>query len=144
TCGKEPSFQRGLWQRRTWAPSGLFAEFRATADRLDGYGFDDNLFCAIDEAETRLVCFFERALHCGAAAGRHHERGIGAGVTNMRAHEDLDLAGRDTLARDFFFGRFSEQFPDARDRLEGLAAERQLDGLLARGADVGEAHAVGR
>src|SRR6185503_21271944 len=105
TCGKEPSFQRGLWQRRTWAPSGLFAEFRAPADRLDGYGFDDNLFCAIDEAEARLVCFFERAPHCRSAACRNHERSIGACVANMGAHEDLDLAAGNTLARDLFFCR---------------------------------------
>src|SRR5262249_16950141 len=67
-----------------------------------------------------------------------------AGVTNMRAHKDLYLAGRNALAFDLLPGRFSEQCPYARDRLEGLAAKRKLDGLLARRADVGEAHAVGR
>ena len=65
----------------------LFAEFRAAADRLDRHGFDDELLLAVDEAELRLVRLLEGRLHRGKRAGLHHQRRVGAGVADMRAHD---------------------------------------------------------
>ena len=50
----------------------------------------------------RALCAFSKA-RCiaGSAARRHHQRRVGAGIANMRAHEDLDLARRHALAGDF-------------------------------------------
>src|SRR5262249_19159726 len=103
-AGKEFRFACRVWAPAAPTPGGLFGEFGTAADGLDRDGLDDDLLCAIDEAEPRLVSLLERALHSGAAAGGHHERSIGAGVANMCAHKDLDFAGRDALAFDLFLG----------------------------------------
>ena len=60
-------------------------------------------FAAVDEAEARLVRLLEGALHRGQGAGAHHQRRVGAGVADMRAHEDFDLGRRHALAGDFVF-----------------------------------------
>ena len=55
-----------------------------------------------------------------------------------------DRLGRDALADDFLARLFAEPSADSRDGLQHRIAERLLDRLLPRRADVGKAHAVGR
>ena len=120
------------------------AEFGAAADRLDRHRLDHQLLGAVDEAEPRLVRLLEGGLHFGERAGLDHQRGVGAGVADMGADDHLDLAGRHALARDLGLGVLAEPAALALERGQRLRAEALLDRLLARGADVGEAHAVGR
>ncbi len=93
--------------------AGFLAELGAAADRFDRHRLDHHLLGAVDEAEARLVRLLEGALHRGQGARRHHQRRVGAGITNVRAHEDLDLARRHTLAGDF---SSSPSLPSARHR----------------------------
>lgn len=74
---------------------------------------------------------------------RHHQRGVGAGVADVRTDEDLDRLRGDALVDDFAPGVLRQSPADARDRCQRRIPERLFDRLLARGADVGEAHAVG-
>src|SRR5207342_3476670 len=59
-AGEELRAQGWFWQRGARPPGGLLGEFGAAADGLDRYGLDDDLLCAIDEAEPRLVSLLER------------------------------------------------------------------------------------
>ena len=86
--------------------------------------------------------FFEGALHRGQGAGGHDKRRIGAGVTDMRAHEDFDLFRRYPLASDLGSCLLAERRPNSRNCLERLGAEVELDGLFACGANIGKPHAV--
>ncbi len=61
----------------------------------------------------------------------------------MRANEDLDRLRGDALVDDFAPGVLRQSPADARNRRQRRIPERLFDRLLARGADVGEAHAVG-
>jgi hypothetical protein len=61
----------------------------------------------------------------------------------MRADVDRNVTGRQALAHDFIACVVAEAAPDRRDRRQRRLAERLLERLLAGGADVGEAHAVG-
>ena len=65
----------------------LLPELRAAADRLDRHRLDDEVLLAVDEAELRLVRLLERRLHRGERAGLDHQRGVGAGIADVRAHE---------------------------------------------------------
>ena len=65
----------------------LLLELGAAADRLDRDGLDDEILLAVDEAELRLVRLLEARLHRGERAGLHHQRGVGAGVADVRAHD---------------------------------------------------------
>ena len=93
------------------------------------------------------LCAFSKArLHRGERARLHHQRGVGAGVADMRAHEHLDGFRRHALAGDLVA---SPSLPRRlADRCSAtpsaFAPNGFLDRLLARGADVGKAHAVGR
>src|SRR5204863_428437 len=104
-CGRGEPGTRGL-QR-------CLLEARAAADRLDRHRFDDEFLAAIDEAEARFVRAFEGGFHLclrwrGLPAphgvrqreGRHDERRVSAGISDMRAPEDLDPVLCDTLAFD--------------------------------------------
>src|SRR5689334_4683527 len=62
----------------------------------------------------------------------------------MRAREHLDLGRGYALAHDFRLGGAPEPSRRLPERSQRLAAERQLDRLLSRRPDIGEAHAVGR
>ena len=120
------------------------AELGAAADRLDRHRLDHQLLGAVDEAEARLVRLLERGLHLGERAGLDHQRRVGAGVADVRADDHLDLARGHALAGDLGLGILAEASALALDGGERLGAEVFLDGQLAGGADVGQAHAVGR
>jgi hypothetical protein len=129
-------------------------ELRAAADRFDRDGLHDELLVAIDESEPRLMRALERGLHffevrerdacAGELARVHDERGVCARITDMRAHDHLDLRGRHTLALDLVARGLAEQLRRPLDRGSRFGAERQFDRLFARGANIGEAHAVSR
>ena len=128
-------------------PRGLvlaLAELGAAADRLDRHRLDHQLLGAVDEAEARLVGLLEGGFHFGERAGFDHQRRVGAGVADMGADDHLDLGGGHALAGDLGLGVLAEPAALALDGGERLGAEIFLDGLLAGGADVGQAHAVGR
>ena len=100
--GEEPRAPRrraAAW--RACALHGLLAELGAAADRFDRHRLDHQLLGAVDEAEARLVRLLEGALHRGQGAGLDHQRRVGAGVADMRAHDHLDLGRRHALAGDF-------------------------------------------
>ncbi len=80
--------RRGEFRARRLAL--LLPELRAAADRLDRHRLDHQILLAVDEAELRLVGLLERRLHRGERARLHHQRGVGAGVADVRAHMDLD------------------------------------------------------
>ena len=65
----------------------LLPELRAAADRFDRHRLDHEVLLAVDEAELRLVRLLEGGLHRGERAGLHHQRGVGAGVADVRAHD---------------------------------------------------------
>ena len=142
--GEKLRAPRRLRQGRARGLAGALAEFDAAANRFDRHRLDHHLLGPVDEAEACLVRLLEGALHRRRAARRHHQRGVGAGVADMRTHEDLDLARWHALAGDFVARLFSEPRALAFDGGERLGAEHQLDRLLARGADIGEPHAIGR
>ncbi len=98
----------------------------------------------VDESELRLVCFLEGLGHRCDGAGRHHQRRVGAGIADMRAHDHLDRLCRDALAGDFVLHLLAEFPADRIQRFQRLGAERLLDRLLACRADIGKAHAIGR
>ena len=77
-------------------------------------------------------------------AGLDHQRRVGAGVADMRPDDHLDLPRGDALAGDLGLGVLAEASALALDGGKCLGAEVFLDGELSRGADVGQAHAVGR
>jgi len=84
-------------------------------------------------------------LFVGSVEGkrRHDQRGVGAGVADVRADEDLNRLRGHALVNDFAPGVLRQSPADARDRCQRRIPEWLFDRLLARGADVGEAHAVG-
>ena len=131
-------------QFSTRALDRLLAELGAAADRLHRHRFHHHLLATIDEAEARLVGFLEGALHRGQGACAPYECSVGPSVADMRAHEDFDLPRRHALAGDFGFHHAAERGADALDGGERLVAEGQFDCLLARGADIGQPHAIGR
>ena len=153
-AGEELRPPRRFRQGGAGRPAGLLAELGAAADGFHRHGFDHQLFGAVDEAELRLVRVLEGALHlgercaldlfAGQRAGIDHQRRIGPRIADVRAHDHLDLARRDALARDLVACLLADALGGAFQRLQRLGAERLLDRLLASGADIGEAHAVGR
>ncbi len=85
------------------------------------------------------------ALACRAdRERRHHQRGVGPGIANMRAHVHDDVARGDTLAGHFVSGLVGEASAGGRERGERIFSQALLDRLLARRADIGKAHAVSR
>src|SRR3569832_2798067 len=88
----------GELRRRLALP--LLGKLGAAADRLDRHGLDHHLLAAVDEAETRLVRLLEGVLHRLERAGVDDERRVGAGIANVRAHDQLYLGFRHALARD--------------------------------------------
>jgi hypothetical protein len=90
------------------------------------------------------VRFFEAALHLRRRARVDDEGSIRTGVTNMRADDQFDLVLGDTLSGDLAHRCLAELCARALDIPKRFRAERKLDCLLARGADIGEPHAVGR
>ena len=119
------------------------AELGAAADRLDRHRLDHKLLAAVDEAEARLVRLLEGGFHFGERARLDDQRRVGAGVADVGADDHLDLAGRHALARDLGLGVLAEPSALALERGKRFCAERLFDRLLAGGADVGQAHAVG-
>ena len=136
-----PAGRRG--ELRPRRPVLLLLELRPAADRFDRDRLDDEVLLAIDEAELRLVGLLERGFHRHERAGLDHQRGVGAGVADVRAHEHRDGLRADALAGDLPADVFRKLLCDLAERGERFCAERFLDRLLARRADVGEAHAVG-
>ncbi len=61
----------------------------------------------------------------------------------MGAHVDLDVVRRHALAGDLRAHGLAQPPADASNLIERLVGERRLDRLLARRADLGQAHAVG-
>src|SRR6266536_491639 len=74
---------------------------------------------------------------------RHDEPGVGPGVADVRADVDLYVGCAHALAGNLRASVLAQSAADARNFVEHLLAERRLDRLLARRADLGQAHAVG-
>src|ERR1019366_2776889 len=98
--GKELRAPRRCRQLSTRALDRLLTELGAAADRFHRHRLDHHLLATVDEAEARLMRFLEGALHRGQGARAYHQRRIRAGVADMRAHENLDLARWHALAGD--------------------------------------------
>ncbi len=95
--GEEP--RGALWGGRGDGANGARAlgEPRRAAGRLDVDRLDDQRLGAVDEAEARLVRVLERAAHRAERAPFDFERGVGAGVAQLRARAQLDASARDAL-----------------------------------------------
>ena len=140
-------------QRRVGERIDRLGEPGAAADRLDRDGLDDELLALVDEAEARLVGGLERGLYVRQRDGlacpavyreaRHHQRRVGAGITDVRAHMHAHGVAGHALADHLVAGLAAEALSRRDDGSERALAERLLDRLLARRANVGEPHAVG-
>ena len=131
----------------------LLVRPRAAADRFHRNGFDDEILALVDEAETGAVGRLEMSAHSAQKHGRrflrgwidgHFERRIRAGVAHVSPHVDGHFAGMHALSDDLRAADAPEPVGFAAQIGERGLAERLLERLLARGADIGEAHAIGR
>ena len=114
----------------------------STDDRLD-----HERLAAIDEAEARLVRASRRRAASRATPTRIDlERRVGARVAQMRARCELDRPRRDALRRDLARARSSRERVDdaARAAASAPASSGSSTPCSRMGADVGEAHAIGR
>ncbi|GBD41956.1 hypothetical protein HRbin39_01343 [bacterium HR39] len=114
------------------------------ADTLDGDRLGHQLAALDDEAVATPVLGLEGGAHGGRITRRHLEGGVGALVAHVYARLGADARIGDVLGAEVGADRLL-QLVDGRVQL-GLDAgnEFALERLLADGAHVGEADAVGR
>ena len=129
-------------------------EVGAAADRLDLERFDDDRLVLEDEAELLAVRRLEGGDHRGRSRQRapglgqprledaDRKRRVGAVVAEVGADDDGDVGVGDALPPHFVDGGRLELALVAGE-VEPVG-DRLHHGAVAGGADVGEAHAVGR
>src|SRR5262249_5152098 len=150
-----PSRRGGEWRARG-RDYRLF-ELCAATNRLDRNRLHHQFLGLIDEPEPRFMRGLESRFHGGESRPRlrrarawarrwerpPHPRGIGSGLTHTPADEHFDGIGPHALLDHFASCFVPQSAADAFDRCERALSEWLLDRLLARGADVGESHAIG-
>ena len=129
-------------------------EAGAAADRLDRDGFDDKVLALVHEAEAAPVRGLEGAPQIdgptvtggapGHLVGGNLESGIRSRVADMGPHMHLDVGARHALPAQLLDAGLARACRPVRASAACDGLERQLERARARGAHVGEAHAVGR
>ena len=117
---------------------------RAAADALHLDGLHDDRLVLHREAELCLVRPGKSRRHVVDGAERHEEHGVGAVIAQVRLGQMLDGVLRQTLARQLRDVLVREPGPQRLQARQERLVEPRHDGSLPVGADVGEAHAIGR
>ncbi len=113
-------------------------------DDLDRHRLDDQRLLRHDEAVALLVRGLEGGDDLRALAVRHDERRVGAVVFDMRLAQHADLLRRDALLAHLRRAVPGQAVERRRQLRHDLVGEPRLDRLLAQGAQIGQAHAIGR
>ncbi len=129
------------------------AERRSATDGLDAYRLDHQRLGAVDKAKSRamgdqeivaqLLAMVGRNLAAATGEGGDFQRGVGSGVTNVRADVHGNGPAPDALPGKLRRAQVSEVPTDCSQRIAGRF-QRHVEGLHADGANVCEPHAIGR